>query len=192
MAICSNCGSEIPENNEVVLLGKGRNAPNIIVCSNCATTIEETLRAETQDANLVGAVFWGLGAAVVSCLLWYAIVIMTNYEVGIVAVAVGWLIAQAIVMGAGHKRGVALQVLAVLITVLAMAFSEYLIVRHFFVEALAKEVEADVPYILPLGVTLGLIRAGIAANPLTLLFWGIAVWEAYAIPAERTLRRAIT
>lgn len=164
-----------------------------MVCSNCAAALEEAFRAETQDANLVGALFLGLGAAVASCLVWYAIVVLTNCEVGIIAIAVGWLIGQAIVVGAGRKRGVPLQVLGVLIAVIAMAFAECLIVRHFLVEAMAEEgQQVEIPYLLPLGETLTLIGAGLRSNPLTLLFWAIAVWEALAVPVEPRLRRATT
>lgn len=190
MATCANCGVAIPEGHEIVLRGKDKKAPNVTICPNCASAIERAFQAETEEPNLIGALLIGLGAALISSLIWYAVVVVTNYQLGIIAIAVGWLVAQAVMLGAGRKRGPRLQGLSVVITVMAMAFSEYLIVRHFAVQALAKEGYTNIPLLLPLDVMLILIVEGIKADPLTLLFWGIAVWEAFALPAQRRLRRA--
>lgn len=190
MATCANCGAAIPEGHEIVLRGKDKKAPPITICSNCVSDIERAFQAETEEPNLLGALLIGLGAALISSVIWYAVVVITNYELGIIAVAVGWLVAQAVMLGAGHKRGPRLQGLSVAITVIAMAFSEYLIVRHFAVQALAEEGYTNIPILLSLDIMLALIVEGIKADPLTLLFWGIAIWEAFALPAKRRLRRA--
>ncbi len=90
--------------------------------------------------------------------------------------------------GSGQKRGLLLQLISVGITIAAMAVSEYLIVRHFAVESLARRGVTDIPWLLPLDVMLMLIVEGLKASPLTLLFWGIAVWQAFtmlrATPAQ--------
>lgn len=190
MATCANCGVAIPEGHEIVLRGKDKKAPSITLCPNCVSATERAFQAETEEANLMGALLMGLGAALISSLIWYAVVVVTDYELGIIAIAVGWLVAQAVMLGAGRKRGRRLQGLSLVITVVAMAFSEYLIVRHFIVQALAKEGFTEFRLLLPLGDMLAVIVEGIKASPLTLLFWGIAVWEAFTLPARRRLRRA--
>ncbi|MFQ5881278.1 MAG: hypothetical protein ACE5I9_02215 [Candidatus Methylomirabilales bacterium] len=148
------------------------------------------LQAEAEDPNLVGALVFGLGAAFVSSLLWYGIVVVTNYQLGIVAIAVGWLVAQGVMRGAGGKRGPRLQALSVTSTVIAMALSEYLIVYHFTAQALAQQGYTSIPLLLPFDVMITLIVEGLKSDPLMLLFWGIAVWEAFTLPAARGLRRA--
>jgi hypothetical protein len=145
------------------------------------------LRAETEDPNLVGALVLGMGAAGVSTVLWYAMVVITNYQLGVVAIAVGWLVAQAVMRGAGGKRGPRLQALSVAGTVVAMALSEYLIVHHFTARALVQQGYADLPLVLPWQTMVLLVIEGLKSDPLTLLFWGIAVWEAFALPAARRL-----
>jgi hypothetical protein len=190
MNTCQNCAAEIPAGHEVVLRGKSRKDPNTVICSNCAASFERALQAETENPNLIGALLVGVVAALAASLVWYAAVAITNYQLGILAVGVGWLIGQAVVFGSGRKRGPALQAISVGITIVAMALSEYLIVRHFVVEALTEEGYTDFALFLPLDVMVEIMLEGIKADLLTLLFWGIAVWAAFSVPARRRLRRA--
>jgi hypothetical protein len=140
---------------------------------------------------LLGALLGGLGAAVLSSLIWYVVVIVTNYQLGIVAIAVGWLVAQGVMVGSGRKRGPQLQALSVAITLVAMLASEYFVLRHFIVEDLSAQGYTDFKLLLPLGDMIELVIEGIKAEPITLLFWGIALWQAFVIPAQRQLRRAM-
>lgn len=188
--ICAGCGTVIPTGHEIVLQGKSKQAPRVIVCSNCAHELERVYQAETEAPNWPGALLVGLGAALLATLIWYGVVVVTNYQLGIVAIAVGWLVAQGVMRGAGGKRGPQLQALSVAITLLALVVSEYFIVRHFVVQALSEEGYTDFRIFLPLGDMIEIVIEGIKAEPMTLLFWGIALWEAFIIPAQRRLRRA--
>jgi hypothetical protein len=190
MSICSSCGVEIPAGQEVALRGKDKNAPPMTICPSCANAVENTLQAETENPNWLGALLFGVGAAIVSTLVWYGIVALTRYQLGIIAVGVGWLVGMGIRLGSGQKRGVPLQIISVAITLIAMTTSEYLVARHFAVQALATEGYTDIPLFLPIGVMLKLVVESIKEDPVTLLFWGIAAWEAFIIPARRRLRRA--
>jgi hypothetical protein len=178
MAACAQCNTSIPEGTEYILRGNKGSAP---LCSNCATNMERALQAETANPNVIGAVLLGLGAAILASVVWYAIVVITRFELGIIAIAVGWLVAQGVILGSGRKRGLPLQLISVGITIVAMGVSEYLIVRHFAVESLARRGVTDIPWLLSLDVILTLIVEGIKASPLTLLFWGIAVWQAFTL-----------
>lgn len=145
---------------------------------------ELTVQTEPEDRRLGMSVFLGLAAAVISSLLWYGAVVITNYELGIVAVAIGWLVASAVVWGAGGNRGPVYQIIAVLCIILAMGLSEYLILRHFVAIELAKEGIESVPLFMPLKVIIELIWLGIKESPLTVVFWAIAVFEGYRIPSK--------
>lgn len=162
------------------------------VCPTCASTslLAKAVQDERENPKLAGALLLGLGAAVISSVLWYAAVILTNYQLGIVAIAIGWLVAQAVMRGAGGKRGPRLQVLSVATTVFAMAMSEYLIVHHFTAQALVQEGYGQLPLLLPMQVMLTLVFEGIKADPATLLFWGIALWEAYTLPKAHRMPQA--
>ena len=138
-ATCAGCGAGIPQGQAVMVRGKDKKAPPKTICPNCATALQETFEAETENPNLLGALILGLSAAVVSALVWYLFVALTRYQIGFVAVGVGFLIGVAVRFGAGSQRGIALQFISVAIALLAMGTSEYLIVRHFAVQALAEE-----------------------------------------------------
>jgi len=190
MAICSSCMAEIPAGDEVLVAGKNRREPNSVLCSNCASTVEQALEAETKDPNLPPAILLGIVAAVVGGLIWYAIVALTNYQLGIVAVGIGYLVGLAVMFGAGKKRGPALQAIAVVITLIAMVVGEYFVIRHFAVKALAEEGVTGVPLLLPIKDVVSIVTEGIKADPVTLLFWAIALWAAFSVPGRRRLRRA--
>ena len=190
MAICSSCMAEIPAGDEVLVAGKNRREPNSVLCSNCASTVEQALEAETKDPNLPPAILLGIVAAVAGGLIWYAIVALTNYQLGIVAVGIGYLVGLAVMFGAGKKRGPALQAIAVVITLIAMVVGEYFVIRHFWVEALAEEGTTGIPLLLPINGMFTLVTEGIKLEPITLLFWAIALWAAFSVPGRRRLRRA--
>lgn len=190
MATCASCGADIPEGHETVFQGRGKNAKIVTMCSSCATALERSLQDETEAPNLLGALTGGLVAGLVSCLVWYGVVVLTGYELGFLAMGVGWLVAQGVMFGAGRKRGPRLQVLSVVITLVAMALSEYFIVRHFVVEAFREEGYTGFRLFLPLRDMFEVILEGIKADPLILLFWGLALLSAFTLPMRRRLLRA--
>jgi hypothetical protein len=189
MVKCENCGNEILEGQEVEIRGKKKSDPIVTICSNCAMSLEKVFQTETEDINLPGAVGFGVAAALITSFMWYAIVVFSGYELGIIAIGVGWVVAQAVILGSGRKRGPNLQILSILLIAVAMGLSEYLIVRHFIVQSLSEELTGEFPLLLPLADMLTIVFEGIKANPLTLLFWGIALWEGYTLPARHRLRR---
>jgi len=188
---CSSCGTSLSVNQAVQIKGKRKSDPNIVLCTICADKVEQAFQAETEDANLPAAALLGLFAAVLSALIWYGIVVVADYQLGIIAIAVGWLVAQGVMLGAGRKRGPFLQAISVIITIGAMAASEYLIVRHILIQLAVEEgyFVNDVPLLLPLEDIWFLIIEGIKADPITLVFWAIALWEAFSLPAKKRLRK---
>lgn len=190
MAGCASCGLELTQGQEVTIKGKTKNDPHLTLCQECAAGIEQVFEAETAEPNLAGGLGLGLLMAAVSGLLWYGIVVLTKYEVGYAAVAVGLLVAFGVRRGSGNKRGALLQAFSVIITLLAMAASEYFIIRHFVAEAMLAEGYV-VPLLLPFDLAAKMISASISDNPMTLFFWAIAVWIAYQGLAKRKLNKVI-
>lgn len=179
---CYRCGKELGD--------------SINICPGCGagkSTVETaapdtSVQTEPEDKNLVRAVIVGLLAAVVSSVVWYGAVVITGYQLGILAIGVGWLIAGAVVMGSGGKRGPAFQLISVILIVIAMGLSQYLIVRHFLNLELVKNGYEQLPLLVPLGSILEIIWLSIKEDPLILLFWGIAVYEGIKIPAAKAIK----
>ena len=152
-------------------------------------TSGELLAKQTSEPKMLRALLYGLGAGVVAGAIWFAIVMVTGHELGLVAVGVGWLVGVAVVLGSGGKRGLRLQLLSVLIALATMAGAEYFIVREAVVAYLGEQVGATqaaaLPVFLPLDVALDLLTSAIQDNPIDLLFWGIALYAAFRVPAVR-------
>jgi len=156
---------------------------------------EVTAPAPAEPAtmgDIAGGVIGGAIAAVLATALWYGVVAITNWQIGIVAVAVGFIVGQGVVFGAGRHPSIALVPISVVFTLVSLVVSEYLIARHFLGIA-AAEISAE------FGVTIAeveaefaspidLLRFSLESEPITLLFWAIAGWEAFIIPMRAATR----
>ncbi len=92
-----------------------------IICAQCAAKIEAGKRS-AKPAPLLRALIFGTGAAIAGCLL-YAIVLSMGVQVGIVALAVGWMVGKAIRYASYGTGGRRQQVLAVALTYFAISTS---------------------------------------------------------------------
>jgi hypothetical protein len=90
-----------------------------VVCASCKTALEQA-PAGTGPSRLLRATAYGLGAAVLGAGIYYAILAATGYEIGLVAIAVGWLVGRAVHKGSSGVGGWAYQALAVGLTYLAI------------------------------------------------------------------------
>lgn len=189
MATCSSCGTELQPGQGFLVPSADKKAPAVHLCAGCAEKAEAAFEEESRAPRVPQALLLGLLAAVVGCVLWYAVVVITNFELGIVAIAIGWLVGSAVMFGAGRKTGLVLQIMAALITLVALLFSEYLIVRHFAVKHLTEQGYTGIPLFLSPSIMMGLAVEGIKASPTSLLFWAIALWQAFVTPAKRTFRK---
>ena len=138
-------------------------------------------------AHMVGGVLGGAIGAVAAAGIWYGVVAATEWQIGLVAVAVGFVVGHAVVFGAGGRGSVLLVPVSVAFTLLSLVASEYLIARHFLGITAAQ-----------MGITLAeaetffppvdLLRISLESSPITLLFWAIAGYQAFAIPMRALTR----
>jgi hypothetical protein len=131
--------------------------------------------------GLVGGLAVAVVAAVLATAIWYAVVAFSSYQIGFVAVAVGWVIGTGAVLGARGRGSIWLSAISVLLTIISLGVSEYLIAYHFVTE----EIGFDVGLIQPVDVMLSIILEVIVADPLTLVFWGFAVVAAAYVPFKQ-------
>ncbi len=92
-----------------------------VICPQCAAKIQAGAQA-AKPVSLIRPVIYGLGAALAGCLL-YAIVLAMGVQIGIVALAVGWMVAKAIRHSSYGVGGRAQQILAVALTYFAISTS---------------------------------------------------------------------
>lgn len=89
-------------------------------CPNCA----ENARLHFARPATVGATFksilFGIGAGIAGSVVYYIILKLTGYEIGFIAILVGYLVGRAVMIGSGHRGGLRYRAIAVAITYLAI------------------------------------------------------------------------
>src|SRR5205085_11063210 len=129
-------------------------------------------------AGFVGAAT----GAVIATAVWYAVVTATHIQAGIVAIAVGWIVGQAVVLGAG-RASVTLVPVSVVLTLLALVVSQYLITIQFVNEVLDADVAGiHLPIVISSIEALGCVGDWLQVEPQTMLVGGIVLLVAVVIP----------
>jgi hypothetical protein len=78
----------------------------------------------------VRGLLFGIGGALVGLALYAAVVIITEYEIGFVSLAVGWIVGKAILKGSSGRTGRRYQITAAVLTYLAVSLSTIPIVIY--------------------------------------------------------------
>jgi hypothetical protein len=65
---------------------------------------------------LIRAALFGIAAAIAGAVLYYAVIAITNFEIGLVAIAIGYMVGYAIRKATGGRGGRVFQILALVLT----------------------------------------------------------------------------
>jgi hypothetical protein len=173
-----------------------------VFCTACRSQIEHSIEKLHKSGSLLRAGLFGLGAAVVGSLIYYAVSAATGYEFGLIAVVVGLLVGKAVRKGSGSVGGPRYQALAILLTYFSIA-SSYVPTITKGVYALSEKREkaeaqafAQAPpgtppppqrvhmrvvpfYSLMFGLALAAPVLGGFRNIIGLVIIGFALWEAW-------------
>ena len=87
-----------------------------LICINCADRILATKPPEPGTKGLLRAALYGAGAALLGTIVYFAVLALSGYEIGFIAVGVGWLVGKAVRKGGYGCGGWKLQALAVGLT----------------------------------------------------------------------------
>jgi hypothetical protein len=87
--------------------------------------------AEEIQASTLPAVGLGLAGALVGALAWAALSVATNFEVGYVAVLVGFLAARGVKLGSAGRPGEGLRAWAAAASVIGLVAAKYLTVAYY-------------------------------------------------------------
>jgi hypothetical protein len=115
-----------------------------VVCASCKAALQRGAAGNGMTRLLRAAAF-GMGGAVVGAGIYYAILAATGYEIGLVAIAVGWLVGRGVQKGSLGVGGWAYQTMAVGLTYLAIV-STYV---PFIVKAMEDRSTADSTIVTP-------------------------------------------
>ena len=136
----------------------------------------EAMAVESQQPeNFPLAVAAGVGAAIGGALLWALVTVVTNMELGIIAIAIGYIVGQAI-KAVGHGRSQKFGILGAVCGLVGCALGSLLSYLAFYADAM------HVGYVDVLGMlNVSLIERLMSAffSPIDLIFYAIAVYEGY-------------
>lgn len=136
-------------------------------------------KISNKDSYLTSIIL-GLFFGIIGSLIWFGAVILTEYQIGFVAIGVGWLVGFGILLGSGKKKSNKLLAIGIIVSFLSILFGEYLIANYYLVQYLIEEgIISSFTLLNPFNVILVVFEL-IPEDPLTLLFWGIAVWFTYS------------
>ena len=168
---CSACGQPIRDSYYEV---NGQ-----ILCPRCREEVERQLSAGSSAGRFGKALVLGAAATAVGTGIYYAVLALTGYELGLIAILVGWMVGTAVKKGASGRGGWRYQALAMFLTYTSIVASYVpLLVQEYqkqnqgvVAEQLgdtlvaAKEPEKDDPTITGEGaVDSAVVAAGDTAN----------------------------
>ena len=94
-----------------------------VVCASCHDEIARHAETPRGIGILVRSILFGVGAAVAGAALYYAVIAITNFEIGLVAIAIGYMVGFAIRKGAGGRGGRRFQIAAIVLTYWAVGLA---------------------------------------------------------------------
>jgi hypothetical protein len=86
------------------------------VCSSCRDQLAQHVEPPRGWTALAKPALFGFGAAIAGAILYYAVAAITGLEIGLVAIAIGYMVGYAVRNGAAGRGGRRFQVLALVLT----------------------------------------------------------------------------
>lgn len=192
--VCVACKADIAD--EYYLAG------GQVLCARCRAGL-----TRAPQGSGVGAFFkalaLGLLGAVVAAGLWAAVAMITGYEIGLIAIVVGLIVGFAVRKGASGHSGLRFQLLAIALTFCGLSWATIPFVIKELVDRPKEEAppppvaEPSEPGAGEVGIAVGVLLlmllilpfvayvGGLAQSPISILFLGIALYEAWRINQRR-------
>lgn len=113
-------------------------AAGTTICSTCATA----MRSRGTATETMRALAFGAAAALLGSIVWYAVIKLLDMELGLLAIAVGFLVGLAVRKGSNGRGGARFQAIAIALTYISITASYAPFVLKGLVEA-AKTDKTD-------------------------------------------------
>lgn len=176
---CNICGQTDKRTNMKILNGKE-------VCSTCSSDIANELAKQHASLGITGvplAFCCSLLGATLAAAVWSGIAISSGYEIGYVAVLVGFLAGQGAILPVAGSRGKTLQMIAVFSALVGLVLAKFIIFDYYVVEDFRASGETGVNYFSPGLIPVFIITVPKMLSPFDLLWLFLAFTTAWRIPA---------
>lgn len=98
------------------IVGSYHMANQAVICANCRKNLETEMASGSSTGRFGRALLFGLGGALVGAGIYYAVLAITDLEIGLIAIVVGWLVGLGVSKGSRGRGGWVYQTLAVALT----------------------------------------------------------------------------
>lgn len=112
--VCKACAQKIS--------GAYYRVNGVPACASCAQRLKDQLPQDSHQAFVRG-VLLGIGGAIVGFGIYVAFALSTGWMVGYISLLVGYLVGKAMAFGSGGVGGRRYQVVAVLLTYMAVSLA---------------------------------------------------------------------
>lgn len=162
-----------------------------LLCPACREEVEASMRGGSKSKRFLKAAVFGFGAAIAGALV-YWVVSLTGYNIGLIAILVGWMVGTAVFKGSESRGGWFYQALAVGLTYFAVAASLAPdVYKEITTQPPAEEVEVGTPAedAVEASPATNVVLAGVISvaapvlvginSPISGLIYGFALFEAW-------------
>ena len=151
---------------------------------------------QTDVMSYVTGLIGGLVGAFIAGLIWAGIAIVTDLEIGYAAIGVGALAGGGVLLGAGRKRGLNFQLIAVVTSLIGLFLGKYLSAVYFyravliedFGEAIVNEIGLGPLFTDVIEFFPDYLSASFEA--IDILFVVLAIYAAWRIPSLKNAKQA--
>lgn len=157
-----------------------------VICPPCRDEILASMTGGSGAGRFSRAVLFGLGAGIAGALLWYAVTKLTGYEIGLIAIVIGFLVGTAVRKGSADRGGLAYQLLAVFITYCCIV-STY--VPDIYSQAANEPGDAPTWFLLAFSIVIAFIAPVLMGfeNIIGMLIIAFALWQAWQMTKYRPI-----
>ena len=178
-ATCAQCGKTLTPDDRVAVGGRE-------FCRSCHASLraelEQAVAAQSSEINYANATLGAVLGGTVGVLAWWGFTVLTHLALGLLAVAIGFLVGLGTVRFAGGKRSVGLQALSITVALIGYSCATYLVNRTFINKSLAETGEAFRVGFPPQSFDLFVRVVTTGFGLMDFVFLAIVVYEAWKIP----------
>jgi hypothetical protein len=153
-------------------------------CAGCTADAQRVLASKPGASGFVKALAGGLAGGIAGALLYYAVLALSGYQLGIIAIAVGFLVGKGVQWGTGGRGGPLYQAMAIVLTYVAIVSTYVPFASQDVSEPTAEHATAPASALLQM-----LARPFLdgVENVIGLFIIGIGLFEAWKINKRVTL-----
>ena len=163
---CAACGKALADTYHTI--------NDQVLCEACRRRVEADWTGGSASTRAGKAFALGLAGAAIGAGIYYGVLALTGYEIGLIAIVVGYLAGRGVRMGSGGRGGAGYQAMAMLLTYLAIV-STYVPLILESIEGEALPIAAVFLAAIAMPFLLG------TNNLIGLLIIGFAVFQAWAM-----------